>query len=422
VTSLIDTQDETLLPAPPPPGGSVRRPSRWHRAWALPLLVVALLVLVGIAVLSLLPASLVATKDVRGEVVTAPYALTPRTATPVDDRVSFGQLAGVAEVDPDRAGDIYFVTVSEPSQSVLGWWAAGGESCNEHPPEGDLSKCGALPQIDFLTREDKFGSQTPDQRRGISLQMMRTSSQVAQYVALQKLGYTDAKIKPGAVVVGDLVCLVQAADGSCTKQAPAASVLQVGDTITSVDGKAVGTVDDLVAALAGKQPGDTVELAIDRPGSGPSTVQVVLSASPDDPKRTIVGIVPFDTATVELPFQVDIDTGEIGGPSAGLAFTLTLIDELSSGDLTGGKSVAVTGEIALDGTVGAIGGLAQKVSAVQQAGVRYFLVPTAQGEDQLARARQIAGDDVEIIPVATLDEALAALQKLGGDPVVPIQH
>ena len=73
----------------------------------------------------------------------------------------------------------------------------------------------------------------------------------------------------------------------------------------------------------------------------------------------------------------------------------------------------------MDGSVGPIGGLAQKVSAVRQAGVHHFLVPTSQGPEQIARARQIGGDDVEIIPVATLDEALAALQKLGGDPVQP---
>ena len=140
-------------------------------------------------------------------------------------------------------------------------------------------------------------------------------------------------------------------------------------------------------------------------------------ANPDDAGRAILGIVPFDTASVHLPFEVNIDTGEIGGPSAGLAFTLTLIDELSAGDLTGGANVAVTGEIALDGTVGAIGGLAQKVSAVRQAGVHTFLVPTAQGPEQIARAREIGGDAVEIVPVATLDEALAALRTLGGDPL-----
>ena len=120
-----------------------------------------------------------------------------------------------------------------------------------------------------------------------------------------------------------------------------------------------------------------------------------------------------------MPFELDIDTGRIGGPSAGLAFTLTLIDELTPGELTGGEHRHHR-EIGLDGTVGAIGGLRQKASAVSQVGVDVFLVPAAQGEEQLAQAREIAGDDVEIIPVATLDEALAALEELGGDPVVPV--
>ena len=128
---------------------------------------------------------------------------------------------------------------------------------------------------------------------------------------------------------------------------------------------------------------------------------------------------PFDTASVELPFEIGIDTGDIGGPSAGLAFTLTLIDELSEGDMTGGANIAVTGEIGLEGEVGAIGGLPQKVAAVKEVGVDVFLVPASQSEEVLAQARAVAGDDVEIIPVATLDEALAALERLGGDPVVP---
>src|SRR4029078_10589066 len=94
-------------------------------------------------------------------------------------------------------------------------------------------------------------------------------------------------------------------------------------------------------------------------------------------------------------------------PSAGLAFTLALIDELSPGNLTGGGNVGVTGTIDLVGTVCAMGGLVQKVSAVRRAVVHTFLVPTAQGPEQIARAREIGGDAVEIIPVATLDEALA---------------
>ena len=117
-------------------------------------------------------------------------------------------------------------------------------------------------------------------------------------------------------------------------------------------------------------------------------------------------------------------TEGIGGPSAGLAFALSLIDALTEGDLTGGKNIAVTGTIDVEGNVGAIGGLNSKASAVQQVGVKYFLVPVNQGADGLdgiERAREVVGDDVEIIPVATLQDALNALVRLGGDPVVVTQ-
>jgi PDZ domain-containing protein len=418
---LIDTQDETLTPVPTPPAGTARAPSTRHRLWAVPLSIVAVLLLATVAIAALVPASVVARKDVPdpdepGQTVARAtlYARTPRSATPVDDRVSFQGLEGVTEVDQDRTGDIYFVTISNPTQSVLSWWAAGGDSC------GPAGACSALPEIDFYTYQELYGTRTRTQERGISLQMMRTSGQVAQYVALRALGFDDATINPGNVVVAELVCLEPAEDGSCTREAPAAQVLEPGDTLLRIDGVPLDTVDDLVAQLAGKQPGDTVSLDIERFGEGGErTVEVELTSSPEDPSRTIVGFIPFDTASVDLPFEIDIDTDRIGGPSAGLAFTLTLIDELSPGDLTGGADVAVTGTIELDGRVGAIGGLPQKASAVRQAGVHHFLVPAAQSETDLARAREIAGDDVEIIPVATLDEALAALQRLGGDPLEP---
>jgi Lon-like protease len=365
--------------------------------------------LVVIAVTALLPASLVAEKKVADPAnpdakvnEATPYARVPASAQPVSDRISFGELQGVAKVDEDRRGDVYFVTISEPAQSLLSYWVGKVE-----------------PEIDFLTHDEKYGTSTPTQRRELGLQQMRTSEQVAQYVALRAVGYDDAKLLPGDVVVSELVCLQASATG-CAEPAPADKLLDPGDKILRVDGAPVATVDALVTELAGKKPGDTVELEIERPEAGRRTVRVELIASPDDPDRTIIGFIPFDTASIQLPFEISIDTGEIGGPSAGLAFTLTLIDELSEGDLTGGIDVAVTGAIGVDGSVGAIGGLAQKVSAVKQVGVDHFLVPASQGEAQLARAREIAGDDVEIIPVATLDDALAALEDLGGDPVVPV--
>jgi PDZ domain-containing protein len=173
-------------------------------------------------------------------------------------------------------------------------------------------------------------------------------------------------------------------------------------------------------------------MRIDRPDAGELDLEVELTASPTEPDRTIVGFIPFDTRRVELPFVLDIDTGSIGGPSAGLAFTLTLIDELTEGELTGGGSIAVTGTIELDGSVGPIGGLRQKASAVAQAGVDVFIVPglsdnaseeqAAAFRAELEAAQRAGGDGLRIIPVVNLGEALAALEELGGDPIPPVEE
>jgi PDZ domain-containing protein len=252
---------------------------------------------------------------------------------------------------------------------------------------------------------------------------MRTAEQEAQYVALKKLGF-DVDITRGDVIVQDVLCMVPSdEDGECAEWFPSDEQIDPADRIIEADGVRLDSVDDLSRILADRKPGDEIELLIERPGDGEETVTVELSASPEDPDRTIIGFRPFDTAAIDLPFEVDIDTGNIGGPSAGLAFTLALIDELSPGALTGDQNVAITGTINLEGEVGAIGALAQKVSTVHQNGVRVFLVPASQSEldtpEGLQRLKDAGRGEVEIIPVATLDEALAALEKLGGDPLVP---
>jgi PDZ domain-containing protein len=377
----------------------------------VPFAVVSILVLGLIAVTALLPAKLVADKpveDADGNVtdVETPYALVPAAAQPVADRVSYGDLADDISVDTDPDGRVYFVTVSEPPQSILGHWV------------GEIE-----PEIEFTTYEEKYGSQTPSQQREVSLQMMYGSSQIAQYVALTRSGY-DAEIIDGAVQVEQFLC-VSGSGNRCDEYVPVAEELEIGDTVVSVDGVATPTLDELAVALADNEPGDEVEVTVERQDVGTDDVSTVsvdvtlLSASEDpanerDYHRPIIGFVPFDTRTVQLPFEIQIDTGEIGGPSAGLAFTITLIDELTEGDLLGGSNVAVTGTIQLDGSVGPIGGLPQKVSAVRQAGIDHFIVPAAQTD--LDEAQEIAGDDVELIPVADVDEALAALEDLGGDP------
>ena len=379
-----------------------------NRWWAWVLAVIGLSTLAAIGVASLLPSGLVSSKENErtGEMQPTPYALTPASADPVNDRIVFGELPDVVERF-ETTNDFVFVTVTAPNQSVLSWLAGRDE-----------------PAVDFLTEEDKFGVRTPSQRREFNLQMMRTAEQEAQYVALTTLGY-DVEITAGDVIVQDVLCEVPSDDGGdCEQWFPSDEQIDPADRIVEADGVTLESVDDLRAVLADREPGDTIELVIERPGDGEETVTVELSASPDDPERTIIGFVPFDTASITLPFEVDINTGDIGGPSAGLAFTLAMIDELSPGSLTGDQNVAVTGTINLNGEVGAIGGLAQKVSAVHQNGVRVFLVPASQSEldDPVERQRlEDAGrGEVEIIPVATLDEALAALERLGGDPLVPV--
>lgn len=414
-TSTLPTQEAPSSPRRPRVETSreaaeragLRLPSRRHRWWTVPLVALSALILVAVAVASVAPSEWVASKPEprTGEEVPTPFARTPASAQPVKDRIVFGALPEEAAQYPPE-GDVYFVTVTEPSQSVLSWLLG-----REHPA------------IEFLTFEEKFGVQTPQQRRTFALEFMRTSEQVAQFVALQRVGF-DVVVVPGDVLIEAMVCLEANDDNSeCVRWSPSDETLDPGDRIISVEGEDVDGVEDLGRILAGYEPGDVVDMTIERPNADGSftslDVEVELTASPDDPERTIVGFFPFDTRRVELPFELDIDTGSIGGPSAGLAFTLTLIDELTPGELTGGGRVAVTGTIELDGSVGAIGGLRQKASAVAQTGVDTFIVPAAQGEGDLQAAREAVRDEVEIIPVATLDEALAALERLGGDPIPP---
>ena len=422
IARVTDTQTTTLLADDPPPSAPVARvetgreaaarvglrlPSRRHRWWSVPLAILSGLVLVAIPLASIAPADWVASKmnERVGEEQGTPFARTPASAQPVDDRIRFGDMGDDAAQYPPE-GDIYFVTVTEPEQSVLSWLLGRDE-----------------PAIQFLTYEEKYGVQTPQQRRTFALEFMRTSEQVAQFVALQRVGY-DVVVVDGDVLIEAMVCLEGNADGTeCVRWSPSDEVLDPGDRIVRVAGEEIDGVEDLGRILGRYEPGDTVPMTIDRPGANGTTtrldVEVELTASPDDEERTIVGFYPFDTRRVELPFELDIDTGSIGGPSAGLAFTLTLIDELTPGELTGGGRVAVTGTIELDGTVGAIGGLRQKASAVAQTGVDVFIVPAAQSDSDLEAARAAGGGDVEIIPVATLEEAIEVLEELGGDPIPP---
>ncbi|MFT6761693.1 MAG: PDZ domain-containing protein [Candidatus Aldehydirespiratoraceae bacterium] len=395
-----------------------------QRWWAWIPAVIGCAGLAAVALSSLIPSESIAmTENPRlEEQQPAPYARTPASAQSVNTRVSFNDLPDGVEVF-ETSGDFFFVTVSSPKQSVLSWLIGAKE-----------------PVVDLLTEEGRNGRRTPTQNRQISLQQMRTATQEAQFVALTAAGYAP-RIEPGAVVVQDILCRVVAEDGfECEENFPAADVLAPADTILEIDGVTVTNIEELAAELADNDPGDVVDLLIDRPGEGPINVEVELSSAPVDPDdpdaevRTIVGFRPFDTNTVDLPFDVSIAT-EAGGPSAGLSFTLALIDELTEGELTGGRDIAVTGTIGLDGSVGPIGGLEQKVNAVLQHGVKVFLIPASQielrdpdpdnPEDGICRwecLNDAGHGEVVLIPVGSLNDALAVLQVLGGDPLIPVNN
>jgi PDZ domain-containing protein len=223
---------------------------------------------------------------------------------------------------------------------------------------------------------------------------MTDSQKIAAVVALSQLGYT-VRARTGGVTV----LLV-------TKDAPAADLLRPGDVILSVNGRKVTSVLALRTALEAKHPGTTVKLGFRRGGKvREATIKTV--ADPEDAKRAIIGVTASDELTVKLPVPIRFDAGGVGGPSAGLAFALDILQELGR-NIAHGKKIAATGELALNGAVGPIGGVKQKTLGAREAGVDVFLVPAG---DNAREARRYA-KDLPILSVKNFQQALRALATL----------
>ncbi|WP_307859032.1 YlbL family protein [Herbiconiux sp. SYSU D00978] len=231
---------------------------------------------------------------------------------------------------------------------------------------------------------------TTDEIDEQNLVEMSNSQQTAVAVALTELGYDfESRVLVGAVSEG----------------APADGVLQEGDEVTAVDGQAVATESELRAAIEARAPGDDISLTVVRDGA--TSDQLVTAA--DAGGRTVIGIAPAVQYT--FPLQVDITLDGVGGPSAGMMFTLAIIDKLTEGPLTGGEDIAGTGTISADGTVGRIGGIRQKLFAAEREGVEWFLAP----EGNCAEVVGHVPDGLEVFPVGTLDEALEVTQTIAED-------
>jgi PDZ domain-containing protein len=261
---------------------------------------------------------------------------------------------------------------------------------------------------------------------------MADATQAAQYVALHELGYNV-----GAIPEGFQLYAVDPA-------APSYSVLSVGQVMTAINGHKLLTQNDVSDQLLSRKPGATVSITV-RPYADPLTGkpqtfnvalgEYRLQAGNDRcyavgtgtkyPLAKVSGApYPYSCIGVEiygfyrlthLPFKISIDPGDILGPSAGLAFTLGVMNELDPASLTGGLRVAATGTMSLNGAVGAVGGVPQKTIAVENAGATVFFVPSAN----YSQAKSKANSSLKVVAVNTLQQALTWLLDHGGKIITP---
>ncbi|GIM92627.1 YlbL family protein [Paractinoplanes toevensis] len=276
------------------------------------------------------------------------------------------------------AGQLRLTTVNVQSQVELVWAISGWFS----------HKDAVVPRA-LIYPPDTTEKQVEQQ----NAQEWTASQESAVTVALTKLGYPE-----------------QTWVKSVTAGGAATGLLQAGDQITAVDGTKITDPTKLTDVIRAKPVGTTFTLAYTRSGKA-GTAQITTKAG-DDGKTPRLGI--EIEKKQPYPFKVKIDLDKIGGPSAGLMFTLGIMDKLMPEDLTGGKIIAGTGTIDDNGNVGPIGGIPQKLVGAKSAGAQIFLVP----KDNCAEALKNAVDGLPMAEVATVDDALTALKTFtsGGTP------
>jgi PDZ domain-containing protein len=292
---------------------------------------------------------------------------------------SGNDIPAAAGEDQAGRGHLNMTTISITDQvplfEALGLWATG--------------------RYALAPREDYFPpDKTVEQVQAQDAQAFRDSQSNAEIASLRYLGY------PNVVYVGEIP------DGS-----PSSGVLQPQDQIVAIDNTPVTDFPSLQAALSGTTPGQVVAVTVQRDGDN-ATEKVTLASNPEVGSQGFLGVQPVERPVA--PFTTTISLERIGGPSAGLMFTLGIIDKLTDGDLTDGRFIAGTGTIDPDGTVGPIGGVLLKLITARDAGATVFLVPA----DNCAEAITQIPDGLQLVKVATLNDAMTALQtlKAGGTP------
>lgn len=237
--------------------------------------------------------------------------------------------------------------------------------------------------------------------KGVVCPADASDDEVQQQVAEEMKDSQDSAITAALVHLGiSAVSVAKVLPG-----APAAKALRAGDVIRAIDGVEVKNPDQLRREISKRAVGETVLVAFDRGGKR-QTATLDTMAAEDDPKRPTIGIEAATDATA--PFEVQIRTDPVGGPSAGLMLTLGIIELLTEGSLTGGQHVAGTGTITDDGEVGPIGGIHQKLVGARDAGATHFLVPDANWD----AAQRSAPDGLTLHRVVTLADAIAALDQI----------
>jgi PDZ domain-containing protein len=291
-----------------------------------------------------------------------------------DDARALDPLVAVRGERPNTdAGGVYYVAVDVRQASVL-----------EELFPGLQDGATLVPEQVF----NPEGVDEKERRRG-ELREMRRSQRYATAVALRELGY-PVRIEPVGAQVAETL-----------RGYPAASKLRARDLIVAVDGTPVTVPDDLTRILSEHRPGETIVLRVRRAGRA-RAVAIRSVPNPANPHVPFLGV-QLEDPTVTLPLAVEFDLGQVGGPSAGLAFALDLAEELGR-DVDHGRRIAATGEIRLDGSVRAVGGVKQKTIGARRSDMDLFLVP---GENA-AEARQYA-DGLRIVPVDSFQQALQVL-------------
>lgn len=291
---------------------------------------------------------------------------------PARDVVPLIDIDGIATYQPESR--ILFTTVNVGRINLYDAIAAGFDEERVVVPE------------EYIIPEGL----TDEQYDRISLSQMGASKIAAVASALSRLGDYPEDHGPGAIVY---------ATGPGT---PARGRLFPGELITAVDDEPVNDLHELRMIIEEAGVGAVLDVTVEalEGSGGPRTVRLRTIRHPDE-DRPIIGILPV----ANFPFEVSISSGQIGGPSAGLMWALGVTDLLTPGDLTGGRVLAGTGGIDLEGRVEPIGGVSLKVLAAERAGADAFLLPPRN----VAEARSVA-ERIEVVPVATLGDAVEYLE------------